>query len=189
MGRDKAALEVGGVASATRIARLLDTLCDEVLLVGGDAPLAAPGSRIRDPDGPRCALRGLVAALSAAHGARVLVVATDLPLVTPTLLRGLTEGGVADAVVPRPEALAQPLCAVYARDAALARARAQLAAGRLALRGVLEGLVVDWIEGDRLRSLDPDGTALLNVNTPEDHARAETILQARSDVRVVPGAL
>ncbi len=182
MGRDKAALAVAGVAGATRIALALDALCDEVLLVGGTPPADAKGRAVADPEGPRCALRGLVAALEAARGERVLVVATDLPLVTDAFLRGLATaaGADADAVVPRPVPKAQPLCAVYHRLPVLARARKQLAAGELALHGLLDTLRVTWIEGERLRVLDPAGTALLNVNTPEDLVRAEALLRSQA---------
>jgi len=182
MGRDKAALAVAGVAGATRIALALDALCDEVLLVGGTPPADAKGRAVADPEGPRCALRGLVAALEAARGERVLVVATDLPLVTDAFLRGLVTvaGADADAVVPRPVPKAQPLCAVYHRLPVLARARKQLAAGELALHGLLDTLRVTWIEGERLRALDPAGTALLNVNTPEDLVRAEALLRSQA---------
>jgi len=180
MGRDKAALAVGGVAGATRIALALDALCDEVLLVGGTPPADAKGRAVADPEGPRCALRGLVAALEAARGERVLVVATDLPLVTDVFLRGLATAAGADAVVPRPVSKAQPLCAVYRRLPVLARAREQLAAGELALHGLLDTLRITWIEGERLRALDPAGTALLNVNTPEDLVRAEALLRSQA---------
>jgi molybdopterin-guanine dinucleotide biosynthesis protein A len=180
MGRDKAALAVAGVAGATRIALALDALCDEVLLVGGTPPADAKGRAVADPAGPRCALRGLVAALEAARGERVLVVATDLPLLTDVFLRGLATAAGADAVVPRPASKAQPLCAVYRRLPVLARAREQLAAGELALHGLLDTLRVTWIEGERLRALDPAGTALLNVNTPEDLVRAEALLRSQA---------
>jgi molybdopterin-guanine dinucleotide biosynthesis protein A len=177
MGSDKAGLLLQGVAAATRIARLLDSLCDEVLLVGGEAPSETPGRAIRDPEGPRCALRGLVGALAGAREERVLVIATDLPLVSARLLRGLLSITGADAVVPRSGSLPQPLCALYHRSVVLPQARAHLASGRLALRALLDALHVEWIEGERLRELDPDGSALLNVNTPEEQARAEALLR------------
>jgi len=89
MGRDKSRLEIGGVANATRLARLLGGLFEELLLVGGDPPDDAPGRCVPDPEGPVCALRGLVAALEAARAPRVLVVATDLPLLTADLVLAL----------------------------------------------------------------------------------------------------
>jgi molybdopterin-guanine dinucleotide biosynthesis protein A len=171
MGRDKARLEVGGVAAATRLARLLDDLFEEVLLVGGEPPLEAPGRRVADPDGPRCALRGVVAALSAARAERVLIVATDLLALTPDLLLALLAFPGADAVVPRREGEAQPLCALYRRDAALAVATRRLAAGQLAVQGLFDELDVAFLEGPDLAAVDPAGRTLTNVNAPEDLAR------------------
>ena len=175
MGSDKAALAIGGVASATRVARCLALLCEDVVLVGGDPPADAPGRRAPDGDGPRSALRGLVAALEATRAERVLVVATDLPFVTPDLLLALIAWPEADAVVPRTADGIHPLCAVYRRERTLAAARTNLAAERLALSALLGALATSYLEGDDLRAVDPDGMALLNLNTPEDLARATAI--------------
>jgi molybdopterin-guanine dinucleotide biosynthesis protein A len=175
MGSDKANLAVGGVASATRVARCLALLCEDVVLVGGDPPADAPGRRAPDGEGPRCALRGVVAALAAARAERVLVLATDLPFVTPDLLLALVAWPEADAVVPRTPDGVHPLCALYRREPALAAARTHLAAGRLALSELLGALVTRYLEGEDLRALDPDGIVLTNLNTAADVARAERI--------------
>ena len=63
--------------------------------MGGDPPGDASGRRVSDPDGPRCALRGVTSALESAREERVLIVATDLPLVTPDLLLALVAWPVA----------------------------------------------------------------------------------------------
>jgi molybdopterin-guanine dinucleotide biosynthesis protein A len=174
LGRDKGTLPVGGVPSATRVARTLASLCEEVLLVGGAPPGDAPGRRVADPeDAPRCALRGLVTALAAAAGERVLVVATDLPLVSPALLLALVAWPDAGAVAPRPGGLAQPLCALYAREGALAVARARLARGERALQGLLAELGASYLDDADLAAVDPAGIALTNVNTLADWALAE----------------
>ena len=178
MGRDKARLPVGGVAGATRVARLLAGLFADVLLVGGEAPPDAPGRRVPDEPGPRCPLRGLVSALAAARAPRVLVVATDLPLLSPDLLLALVAWPAAAAVVPRTPDGPHPLCALYARDAVLPVARAELAAGRLSLAAVLAAVETSWLDGEALRLVDPRGTALFNANHPEDLARAEALLAA-----------
>jgi molybdopterin-guanine dinucleotide biosynthesis protein A len=170
MGRDKARIVVGGVAAATRLARLLDGLFEEVLLVGGEPPGDAPGRRVADPPGPRCALRGLVGALTTARAERVLIVATDLLALTEDLLLALLAFPEADAVVPRRDGRAQPLCALYRREAALAVAMPRLESGKLALHGVLDELDVAFLEGEELRGADPDGHALANVNSPQDLA-------------------
>jgi molybdopterin-guanine dinucleotide biosynthesis protein A len=174
MGRDKAHLEVGGVAGATRAARLLESLFEEVLLVGGNPPADAPGRRVPDGAGPACALRGLVAALAAAAAPRVLVVATDLPRLGEDLPLALVAWPEADAVVPRTSRGPQPLCALYARDAVLPVARARLASGELALHGLLAALRTAYLEPADLARLDPQGTALFNLNTPDDLAALES---------------
>jgi molybdopterin-guanine dinucleotide biosynthesis protein A len=193
MGRDKAAMPIGGEAAATRLARLLSALCDELLLVGGEPPADAPGRRVPDLPGPRCALRGLASALSAARAERVLVLATDLPLVGDALLLGLVAWPEADAVLARDAQGPQPLCGVYRRERALAVAERRLSAGReLALRGLLDELEIRVLPEDFQRALDPDGSALTNVNSPEELLRVQALLRSaaqRSDSvteKVVP---
>lgn len=179
MGGDKAALDVDGVAAAARVAATLDALFEEVLLVGGSPPAGAPGRHVPDVDGPRSALRGLVAALEAASGESVLVVACDLPLVTPELLLALVAWPEADAVVPRRDGRAHPLCALYRRESVLAAARGRLGEGSLALRDLLASVETSWLEDADLTQVDPDGTALTNVNTPEDLERARALARAQ----------
>jgi len=174
MGRDKAHVALAGEAVATRLARRLAALCEEVLLVGGDPPADAPGRRVPDVEGPRCALRGLASALAAASAERVLVLATDLPFASEALLLALVAWPEADVVLPRDPGGPQPLCAVYRREPALRAASRRLAAGeRLALHELLTELEVRTLPQDVLAALDPDGTALSNLNTPEDLARAQ----------------
>jgi len=178
MGRDKAALAVGGLPLATRLARLLDGLFEELLLVGGEPPPGTPGRPVPDVEGPRCALRGLVGALEAARTPRVLVVATDLVGLTPDLLLALLALPEADAVVPETGGGLEPLCALYRRETVLPVARANLAAGRLAVRELFPALELRRLAGADLAAVDPAGVALLNPNTPEELAHAEARLRA-----------
>jgi molybdopterin-guanine dinucleotide biosynthesis protein A len=179
MGRDKAGIRFDGVPAATRLSTLLAGLFEEVLLVGGEPPPDSVGRRIADCEGPRCALRGIVSALAAASNERVLVLATDLPLVTPDLLLALVAWPEADAVLPRDAAGRHPLCALYRRDPLLARARARLGDGRLKLDGLLDEVETSHLEASDLRRVDPAGSALTNVNDPDDLARAAALLSAR----------
>jgi len=176
MGRDKARLAVDGVPGASRVARVLDALFDEVLLAGGEPPADAPGRRVPDVPGPVCALRGLVTALSASTRPRVLVAATDMPFLTADLVLALVAWPAADAVVPRTAGRAHPLCAVYAREAVLPVARTRLAGDDLSLRGVLDAVATAWLDPDDVARVDPEGRALVNVNTPEELARVEALL-------------
>jgi molybdopterin-guanine dinucleotide biosynthesis protein A len=168
MGRDKARLPVQGVTAAVHLASMLADLFEEVLLVGGDPPGGGPGRPVPDPEGPRCALRGLVGALDAASQERILVVATDLLSLSPPLLLALLAWPEADAVVPRTGAKAHPLCALYRREPVRTVARRRLAAGQLSLSGLLEEIRASYLEGPDLQAVDPDGSALFNANTPEE---------------------
>jgi molybdopterin-guanine dinucleotide biosynthesis protein A len=173
MGRDKASLPVDGIPCATRVALRLDALCEEVVLVGGDPPADAPGRRVADLPGPRCALRGLLGALEACSTERVLVIATDLPYVSDDLLLALIAWPEADAVVPRDGGGAHPLCAIYRREAVVGVAHRLLEEERLAMHALLDAVDTRYFEGADLAAVDPDGRALTNLNTPDDLARAE----------------
>lgn len=173
MGRDKAHIAWRGEAWSTRAARLLDSLFEETLLVGGAPASEAPGRRVADPAGPVCALRGLVGALEAARSDRVVVVATDLPLLSADLLLALTAWPECDAVVPSDAQGDHPLCAIYRREPCAAVARAHLAEERLALGKLLAAVDTERVSLDLLGLADLAGEPLVNVNTPEDLARLE----------------
>jgi molybdopterin-guanine dinucleotide biosynthesis protein A len=177
LGRDKSRVPLAGVAAATRMAGRLARLFEEVLLVGGEPPEDAPGRRVPDPPGPACALRGVLGALEAARGERVLVLATDLPLVCDALLLALVAWPEADAVVPRAGEGRHALCALLSRERVRPVAKRRLAAGELSLHGLFGELGTAWLEGEALARLDPGGLALTNMNTPEDLARVERSLR------------
>jgi len=175
MGSDKAHLEYGGRPAAEHIARLLASLVQDVAIVGGSPPDAASAAGARfvaDVAGPQSSLRGLVSALVAVETEYVIVVATDLPFVTPDLLLALVAWPGADAVVPRDANGRHALCALYRREAVLAVARDRLERGELTLGALLDVIDTAYVEGEALRRLDPDGAVLMNVNTPDELAAA-----------------
>jgi molybdopterin-guanine dinucleotide biosynthesis protein A len=173
MGRDKAHLEWGGETWSTRAARLLAGLFAETLLVGGDPEEVAPGRRIPDPTGPACALRGLTGALLAATSPRVLIVATDLPLLSADLLLALTAWPESDVILPADAEGDHPLCAIYRRDVCLPIALAHLESGRLSLRELLGEVDSDRVSLEDLGLADLGSAPLTNVNTPDELAQLE----------------
>ncbi len=173
MGSDKAGLQLGAMSYAGRISHLLADLFEEVYLVGGTPPADAVGVPVADGEGPRSPLRGLIAVLEAAQADRVLLLATDLPLVTPELLLALCALPESDVVLPRSGDGLQPLCAIYRRSAMLPLAKERLAAGKLALRGLLDSCSATHLGPEDLLQVDPEGCALTNVNTPAERAAIE----------------
>ena len=176
MGRDKLLLEVGGVSLLRRVQDAISALCEDVILVGCSSAASLEGvRRISDQrSGRQGPLAGLEAGLAAARHRPVFVAAGDLPFL-PTelvgaLLERLEQAG-ACVVVPFHGGRLHPLCAVYDRGV-LPDVRSALDRG---VRSVSEfvGTLdrVEFVEEELRRFGDP-GLFLMNVNSPEDLARA-----------------
>lgn len=169
LGGPKAGALLAGRSLVERAVDLLDVRCGRVVVVTRPdvalPPLHAPV--IFDRPGPDAPLVALVSAFAALDADDVLVLACDLPLAGPMLDR-LLAAPPGEAVAGVEGGRLQPLCARYPRRAALAVCERLLEAGALPARGLPEALGARGIEA-------PVG-ALLNVNTPEDLARAEMIL-------------
>lgn len=183
MGRDKLPLTVGGIPILRRAHDALNESCDEVITVasgpGEPAGLPAGSRMVRDRRagglsgaGP---LAGMEAGLFHARYPRAFAAAGDMPFLSPDLasemLRRLRLGG-AHAVVPRVGGRWEPLCAAYTRGALGYVSRA-LDEGVRAVRDLVESLpeVEEFTEED-LRRFGEPGLLLMNVNSPEDLARA-----------------
>ena len=178
----KTAIEVAGIPLARRVADALAAVVDEVFVVGrAGEPNPLPGLRfVEDGGTARAALVGVAAALAAAGHPVVLVVACDLPFLRPEFLRGLVDRLVAsgaDACVPRRGGLPEPLAAAWRPAGALPVLSRRLAAGEYRLAAALAEIGPAWLEGDALRSLDPEGLCLMNVNDEADLARARALAE------------
>lgn len=179
-GRPKGLASVGGARILDRVADALAATTDVLLLIAHapDADRWLPGVRVAGDVHPGCgALGGLHAALTHASG-DVLVLAWDMPFVPPSLLAELRDVGRAGAhaVLPlHPDGHPEPLCAFYAAPCrALAEsllARGERRAGALADAAS----AVRLTPAEVARHGDPR-TLLLSVNTPEDLARAATLV-------------
>ena len=166
MGRDKAWLAVDGEPLWRRQLATLRTLEPaEIFVCGaGRDDLAAPDARaLLDAVPDRGPLGGLAAALAAAAEPFVVVLAVDLPAMTPEFLSELVDEAAASGagVVPELEGFYQGLAAVYPRALAECAARLAadedhslqhfiregIAAGLLVARAVAEcerGLFANW---------------------------------------------
>lgn len=175
MGTPKAWAEVGG---RTCLARVVDACRGadlDVEFQGELAGLAAafPGTPVHADAAPgEGPLAALAAALARHPGEPLLLLACDLPLLPPSLLRALREGlPGADWVVPLHAERLHPLCGGYG-PGALRVATALLGQGRRDMHALLADAT---LVGRPLAPLpawgDPEA-ALLNVNTPEDLAEA-----------------
>ena len=181
MGRDKLLLEVGGTTLVERVAGTLSARCGEVILAGrGTAPPGLRGVRAvgdaRPGQGP---LAGMEAGLAAARHPLVFVAAGDMPFLRPELvdhLLGVLQERGSPAAVPDDGRRTHPLCAAYSRRV-LPSLCSALDGGVRAARAFLGGLDgVAYVPAAELRTMGDPGLLLMNVNSPEDLARARGVV-------------
>lgn len=177
-GLPKGLERVGGRRIIDRVAEALMDVTDDLLLVAND-PAASqwlPGVRVQQDLVPNAGgLGGIHAALHHA-GSPVLIVAWDMPFVPAGLLRRLRElGDSADVAVPESGSRrgVEPLCAFYA-PACLPAIEQSLADGDRRVVGFHERVRVARLPAGDVSAFGEPELLFMNVNTPDDLARAET---------------
>ncbi len=172
MGRDKALLEIDGENFLARAHSTLSSVCADVSVVlGADQEPPADIRVVRDVFPGRGALGGLHAALKSCRGKIAIVLAVDLPLVTPEAVRNLAELAASLtkylAVVPRQaDGRPQPLFAAYRARFCVPALESLMAENpRASVRDFLELITPKYVD---ISKLSPDERLLTNVNTVED---------------------
>lgn len=183
-GRRKALADVGGRPMIERVRNALAAVVDNVVLIANEPEPYEPFGLATRPDtvagaGP---LAGIEAALAWAeergrHGA--LVVACDMPLVTPALLHALLDEARATgapAVVPESDGPRgfEPLCAYYGVGV-LGMLRARLAARRYGTADAACALGARRLPAVEVQKYGGAAALFLNVNDPADRDRAEVL--------------
>lgn len=120
MGRNKALIEIGGRKCIEHVLAAVQQICDEVMIIANTADFEYLGVNVYQDRIQGCGpLGGIYTGLSMSQTERNLVVACDLPCVTPELLRYLCDVNVqSEIVLPRHDGRLEPLCAVYSKQCA-----------------------------------------------------------------------
>ena len=170
MGRDKRLIELSGRPLWLRQLELLRSLQPDELLISGeeDGPWKDTGQVIVPdamPDaGP---LAGILSVLTATRSPHVLVLAVDLPLMTPDFLRAMLNRCTNSCgVVPSHAGRFEPLAAVYSRNCLGPAARQMHDRD-----GSLQCFVRGCIRAGLLNQVEISAKELRlfrNLNTPED---------------------
>lgn len=176
MGRDKALLPLGGQPLIERVIAAASPLGCPYLIIGDPSSyshLKLPVLPDHRPGlGP---LGGLYTALSTT-AAPVLLLACDLPFLTPNFLRHLVNRrGPHQAVVPHTAAGLQPLCALY-EPSCLAAVQAAIQADQLGMRDLLNNLSLDLVKEKDWQPYDEHGLLFANLNAPAEYERAQAAL-------------
>ncbi len=125
-------------------------------------------------------LGGIYTALQVSRSAYTFVLAVDMPLVRPALLRymvGLCAEDAYDVIVPCVEGHLEGLHAIYGKGC-LAPIQQQLEADRLKVIAFYDAVRTRLVEDEEHRRFDPAGGSFFNVNTPTDLAEAARLYDA-----------
>jgi molybdenum cofactor guanylyltransferase len=187
MGRDKARLELGGVALILRTARLVESVAGaSPAIIGNPDAYREFDLRAIADDWPGAGpLGGIATALRAAAASWSLIVAIDLPYLTRAWLEYLIARALAssaDAVLPMNARGAEPLCAMYHRRAEPAIRKALERGTRKVTDGLLD-VRVETITPAEWNPFDSEGLLFKNMNSPEDYEEAKARLSERTSER------
>ena len=170
MGADKAFLKVGDCTLLEHAISVLRAVCSAVAIVGQASKFSAFGAVVEDVHKDAGPLAGVHAALLHSSAELNLILAVDLPFVSPELLSFLfasAENTDAIVTVPHTARGFQPLCAVYRQTFAGAAEQA-LRAGKNKIDLLFTGVPVRTIEDNELRAAGFSEKVFSNLNTPED---------------------
>lgn len=172
MGKDKAFLKVEGITFFEKILKVFKENFIQVLLAGDKEERFADYNLQHFPDiYPGSSLGGLYTGLYNAKTEYVFVSSCDLPFPNEDVLRYLYSLKTGfDAVVPCSIYGYEPLFALYSKSC-LEPIRGQLVRGEYCAYAYYPEIRVRSVSSDELSELNPDGSAFMNINTPEDFAK------------------
>lgn len=171
-GLPKGLLRVGGEPIVARTLRLFGTLFGEALVVANDAaayrPFGAPV--VPDAIGGKGAPGGLHAALAAARTGWVFAAGCDMPCLARGPVEWLAARRDAPVVAVVWRGRLEPLHAFWSRDC-LPVVERMLRRGDPSMWKIATACGARFVSEEEWRSVDPEGRAFENANTPEDVVR------------------
>lgn len=176
-GSPKALLPFGGRPLIEHIAETLRSVLSDCLVVTNTPELYAsldlPMVGDVFPEGG--SLGGIYSGLRAASGDAALCVACDMPFLSASLVAHLAgRAAEADVVIPDAGGQLQTLHAVYGK-ACLPAMERRLRAGQLKIVGFFGDVRVLRVPADEVAQFTDPDAAFMNLNTPEDLARARAL--------------
>ena len=178
MGQDKALKLFLGRPLIQRVIERMQPIADEVLITTNrpedygflNLPL------FTDLKPGRGALGGLYTALFSAKHSSVAVAACDMPFANAELFKAACEIMVkekADIVIARTAEGYEPLHAVYRRETCIPAIETAIGSDKWRMDAWFPQVKLRLLTPEEIKRYDPNGSAFLNINTPEDFAKAE----------------
>jgi molybdopterin-guanine dinucleotide biosynthesis protein A len=171
MGTDKAFLKLDGRPLIEHVLSALRQAARTIIIVtNSPAAYAAYDAEIvGDRGGKRGSLIGLYSGLLRSRDDFSIVVACDMPFLSPALLSymaGLAEGY--DAVLPGSGDLIEPLHAVYGRHL-LPVIEQHIERDDRRIRSIFEGRRVRYVSQEEIDRFDPRRRSFINLNTRKEY--------------------
>ncbi len=186
MGTDKALVSLNGQSLLERMLNVGQSVTRNVRIIGDAQKFSQFALTVEDVFRDCGPLGGIHAGLRASSTELNLILAVDLPFVSPALLQYLItraqDAVGASAIVPHVAGGWQPLCAVYRRQFADA-AETALRSGRYKIDELFDVVKTQRVEEAELAGAGFSPEIFRNLNTREEVEAATEKLQVSSDSR------
>lgn len=175
--RDKAFLKIDGEPIVTRQLKTLKKIFKEIIIVTNsvDTYKKIRGVRVISDIIPgRGPLSGIHAGLSASSHRHNFVVACDMPFINEALIRHTIENkNDYDVMIPRIDGKFHPLFGIYSKGCIVV-IEEMLKHDRLKISNIFTRVKAHFISKSRMTRFDEKLFSLVNVNTKEDLAIADS---------------
>ncbi|MDX8392575.1 MAG: molybdenum cofactor guanylyltransferase [Mariprofundaceae bacterium] len=179
MGRDKIGILLANQSLLNHAIRNMQPLF-EALVVSVRQPrehLLCP--QLCDNGDAQGPMMGIATALGRVDTKWVFALACDMPFISAEMIVAMADKrNGRDAVVPIVDTMLQPLAAFYSQ-ACLKPMKSQISAGQRSLKTLIGKVNAAIVSEEELRRCDPELLSFMDLDTREDVARAEMLLEMR----------
>ena len=179
-GKNKAFLELGGIRLIDRITDDMKNIFKRVILVTNEKKgyeyLGIPV--VEDLIKGLGPIGGIYTGLMSISGQAGFFLGCDMPFINKQLVRYMVD--IQDnhaAVVPSVANEIEPLHAIYAQSC-LGPIRNLIGSKRYQVRLVYDQISVRYVKEDEIRRFGSPTRAFLNINTPDEFAKIQSLLKA-----------
>jgi len=178
IGQNKAFIKLNGKTIIENQIKLLRKIFPEILIIANSPrEYEHLGVEVTEDIIPhKGSLGGIYSGLFVSESFYSFFLACDMPFPNINLIaymRDLVAGY--DVVVPRTGVGYEPLSAFYSKEC-LAPIKRQMDAGNLKIADFFPGVKVRAVGTGELNKFDPDELSFFNINTPEELAKARSIV-------------
>ncbi|MBU0502731.1 MAG: molybdenum cofactor guanylyltransferase [bacterium] len=180
-GSDKAFAKIGDSTIVESLFFPLFLIFKKVVVVTNfpekyqDFPVQIVQDKIKN----RGPLAGIYSGLLASDTERNFIVACDMPLLNPRLIKYLISIQEGQVVIPRIKEKLEPLHAVYTRSC-LPAIKQQLIMGDNKIQNFFDKVNTRFVEEEDVRKFDPTLTSFLNINLQKDLRKIKGLVHQRS---------